>query len=93
MWVNKSPSPWDPEGIIDIIGCLAPDGQYVAIELKQPGKFTDPRQGLSEPQRRFLRRVHEAGGIAICADAVDTVENCLAEMRGNVYPWLGSAAA
>ena len=87
VWVNKSPSPWDPTGIADILG-TSPGvcGIFVAIELKQPGAYSDPRLGLSEPQKRFLKKVHDAGGIAICADAWETVDNCLAKLSGNVYP-------
>lgn len=91
VWINKSPSRWDRRGIVDIIGCY--NGRFVAVELKQPGKYKDARDGLDEAQERFLRRVHAAGGIAVCADSWETVDYCLAKLTGNVYPDSGSAAA
>ena len=91
MWINKSPSRWDRRGIVDIIGCY--NGRFVAIELKHPNQFSDPRKGLTEPEALFLRRVQKAGGIAVCADSWETVDYCLAKLTGNVYPDSGSAAA
>lgn len=73
FWINKSPSPWDAEGISDILGCF--DGRFIAIELKAPGKYADPWKGLKDAQRRFLARVTDNGGTAICADSWETVES------------------
>lgn len=91
VWVNKSPSRWDPEGIVDLLGCYY--GIYVAIELKQPGKYADPWEGCTEPQKRFLQRVSAAGGLAFAADAWGTVDKHLAEIDAGRYPSTGSAAA
>lgn len=61
------------EGSSDIIG-WTPGGRFVAVEVKAPkGK-------LSEPQRRFLEAVRDAGGVGIEArseeDVSDTTGAC-----------------
>lgn len=51
-------------GMSDIIGAC-PDGRFLAVELKQPGK--EP----TEKQETFLRSVHAIGGVAIVATSLD----------------------
>lgn len=71
VWINKSPSPWDQEGIADILGVLG--GRFIAIELKAPGRYTTPAKGLTPAQHTFLAKVVGSGGISICADSWEGV--------------------
>ena len=57
------------KGVSDIIGCY--EGTFFAIEVKtQKGVIT-------EHQKDFLRRVEEAGGIAIVARSCEDVVEAL----------------
>lgn len=77
VWINKSPSPWDKEGISDILGCYA--GRFVAIELKSPVASTKSAWGrCTDAQRHFLEKVREAGGAAFAADSLEEVLDQLA---------------
>ena len=55
-------------GISDILACC--DGQFVAIEVKAPGK----KGKVSENQAAFLQAVRRCGGLAIVAEGIDDVE-------------------
>lgn len=92
VWVNKSPSQWDRIGLCDIIGCER-GGRFVAIELKAPGRYTDPYQGTTAAQALFLKGVDKAGGIAIVADSWETVQECLERGESNVVSYPRSAVA
>jgi hypothetical protein len=84
VWINQSPSKWAKQGISDITGTLAPSGKSVAIELKQPGKYRNPIDGLTQAQINFLFRVKSAGGLAIVADSWETVDSCLQTGKSNL---------
>ena len=57
-------------GVPDILAC-GPDGRFVAIEVKLPGKVP------SKLQQFNLDRIREAGGIAFAATSVDDVKKAL----------------
>lgn len=84
QFINKSPSQWDRSGVPDILGCHGFMGA-TAIELKAPGRYKNPWDGCSHPQKRWLRRWHDAGGVAIVADSLETVQQQL-EHRGSNIP-------
>jgi hypothetical protein len=56
------------KGISDIVG-MTPEGRFVAIEVKRPGRQ------LEQHQEEFLQRVRDHGGVAGC---VHSVEECAA---------------
>lgn len=53
-------------GCSDIIGCRA--GKFMAVEVKLPGNKP------TQLQERFLRKVREAGGIAIIAYSLEQLD-------------------
>ena len=55
-------------GTPDIIACI--DGQFVAIEVKSPGKLNT----LKAIQKFQLDNITKAGGIAFAADSLETVK-------------------
>jgi len=58
-------------GVSDILG-LAPDGKFVAIEVKTPER----RNNISIHQQDFLDRIREHGGIAFVAcSAIEAINN------------------
>lgn len=59
-------------GISDIIAC-SPQGRFVAIEVKRPGKLST----VSALQRIYLDEVNDHGGIAFATDSMDTVIEAL----------------
>ena len=65
------------KGISDILGVLPPDGKFLAIEVKRPGRKP------TERQRQFLEQVASAGGIAIVAYSVEDVAKKLKEYFNN----------
>lgn len=74
VWVNKSPSPWDSQGIADIIGCVR--GRFIAIELKRPG--LDAWKNMTDPQHRFCTKVLDNDGIFVAASSWEEVRRILA---------------
>lgn len=62
-------------GISDVLGIIPPEGLFLAVEVKRPGKKP------SLEQQMFLDTVRLAGGIAIVATSVDDVIHEL-ERRG-----------
>ena len=54
------------KGLSDIIGIL-PDGRFLAIELKAPGKKPTAEQW------EFIQRINMNAGVAFCADSIDVV--------------------
>lgn len=54
-------------GSADIIGIM-PDGRFLAIEVKKPGKKP------TKEQTNFLRVVNEHGGIGVWMDSVEGLE-------------------
>ena len=63
---TKKYIPPPQKGISDLLVC-APDGRFIAIEIKRPGNKPTPEQ------EAFLKQVIEAGGIAMVADNIDDV--------------------
>ena len=63
-------------GVSDIIG-LMPDGTFLAIEVKAPGKRVKP----GSAQARFLENIHMNRGIAIEADSVEAVVRQLRDRK------------
>ncbi len=49
----------------DLIGIWPPDGKFISIEVKKPGKKADPKQTA------FIDAVRRKGGIAGVATSVD----------------------
>lgn len=74
-------------GTGDIIGCVK--GRYVEIELKQPGKYTNPAAGLTPLQARHGIEVITNGGVYVFGDNWLSLkfwlESCLSEnCEGNL---------
>ena len=63
-------------GISDLIGVL-PDGKFLAIELKRPGKYWLPWDGCTELQKKFLQTVAKNGGRGFACDSVEDLERWL----------------
>ena len=59
-------------GIADIIAC-SPTGQFIAIEVKAPGKL----HTVSRLQAAYLEEVRSRGGIAILTDNLYDVDKAL----------------
>jgi hypothetical protein len=75
-------------GVSDILACYR--GRFVAVEVKAPGKGGN----VSDAQRAFLEAVKRAGGVAIVADDVAAVADCLAAAYSNpCEPGDGAKAA
>lgn len=65
------------DGVSDILGIL-PDGRFLAVEVKAG------RNGPTEAQAEFLRRVNAAGGLGFVARSIDDVKRELdAASKGN----------
>lgn len=54
-------------GSSDLIGILAPEGRFLALEVKAPGKRPTPEQ------ERFLALVTRSGGVAAVVRSVEDV--------------------
>jgi hypothetical protein len=66
------------KGASDIIGCL-PDGRFLAVEAKAPGKKP------TKAQREYLERVAADGGLALVVDEVGS----LGVLLRRLYPGRG----
>jgi 4-aminobutyrate aminotransferase-like enzyme len=74
-------------GIPDFICCvpteITPDmvgktiGVFMGVETKAPGKI----KHTTPNQRSVLRQIHEAGAVAVVADASDTVTEAIGKLR------------
>ena len=71
LWRKQPASRFGASGVADIIGCVK--GRYVEIELKAPGKYSDPCLGLSPLQVGHGLDVQDNGGIWICGDDWDAI--------------------
>ena len=58
--------PTHQRGVSDLL-CCAPDGRFVAIEVKRKG------EKLTETQKEFLRHINRLGGIGIAAWSLEEV--------------------
>lgn len=66
------------KGISDIIGLL-PDGRFLAVEVKMPGK----RKNLTPDQSQFLDEVNAMHGVAVCVTSLDELADAMSKvMRG-----------
>ena len=66
-WAEKiHGGPYQRMGTPDIIAC-SPQGQFIGIEVKRPGKEPTP------VQLRVIAEIREAGGIAFVATSVEDV--------------------
>jgi hypothetical protein len=66
--------PFQEVGIPDLLVCFR--GWFIGIEVKEPRGRLRPRQA------RVLRRIEEAGGIALVATEVDEVIDLLSKLGG-----------
>lgn len=61
------------KGISDLL-CCAPNGRFVAIEVKKPGNKP------TEHQSEFLERVRATGGVGLVIDNPDTAIKLVQEV-------------
>jgi Holliday junction resolvase len=61
-------------GIPDIVACI--EGEFVAFEVKQPGKKASPIQEIQ------ISRIWDAGGQAYVVTSVDHVKDLLEKATG-----------
>lgn len=78
-WVNIHGGAYQRPGLPDVLGCYK--GWFISIELKRPGKYATPQQGMTPAQWNFLSQVRANGGIAIVADTEDAIFNTLKEIE------------
>lgn len=71
VWEKIHGSGYQRAGISDLIGCHR--GRFIAIEVKTP----KTKNNVSELQKKFIRDVQEAGGIAFVAWDVDMVKEVM----------------
>lgn len=70
-WVVKVISA-NKRGTPDLIACL--NGKFYAIEVKAPGKLST----VSEIQKYQLKKITEAGGVAIISDnSIHALTHCV----------------
>lgn len=79
-WFRPGAGPYGKAGVADILGCV--DGLFVAIEVKRPGAYSSPHDGLSGPQRNFLSNIDACGGYTAVIDSIDGAQKVVVELRG-----------
>jgi hypothetical protein len=72
LWEKRFQNAYTAPGTFDIVGCYF--GNFVAIELKDPGKYKDPRGGLSPAQIAWEQLCLRAGGQTLVTDNLDDVK-------------------
>lgn len=65
--------PGPTRGMSDVIAALPPNGRWLAVEIKRPGKKATPAQ------QKFLDQVNSVGGLAFVATSADEVRRVLIE--------------
>jgi hypothetical protein len=65
--IYRSMPKWAIKGVSDILGIL-PDGRFLAIEVKQPGKYA------TKEQKAFLAQINAFGGMGFVARSIDDVQ-------------------
>ena len=70
-WVVKTIST-NRNGTPDLL-CCSPNGRFVAIEVKAPGKLST----VSKLQHYQINRINETGGLAFAADSLEKVKEVL----------------
>jgi hypothetical protein len=68
------PLAFGEKGIADIIGCT-PEGRFLEVEVKRPGKK------LSAEQTEFIKDVIKHNGIGIVATSIDDVMGSFEQAR------------
>ena len=71
--------PYGTSGIPDIICCYK--GRFLGLEAKLPGGR------LTELQKRALRKINAAGGIAIRVGSVEDVKSVIAQVDREERNW------
>ena len=71
--------PYGTSGIPDIICCYK--GRFLGLEAKLPGGR------LTEMQKRALRKINAAGGIALRVESVDDVKAVIAQVDREERNW------
>ena len=72
VWALKvHGGPFQMKGVPDYLCCVR--GRFVAIEIKRP----DGRGRTSKLQDEIIRRIREAGGVAVVAESLEDVERAL----------------
>lgn len=59
------------KGISDIIGIVPPNGRYLAVECKMPGKKP------TEEQTLFLERIRSCGGLSVVVTSASELNDFL----------------
>lgn len=49
-------------------------GLFVSIECKKPGRRNEPDRGMSKHQVMFMEGVKKAGGVSVCCDGYEDLE-------------------
>jgi len=74
-WVYKTHgSAYSMRGAPDILACY-PDGRFVALEVKQPGR----RSRATPLQKYHLRKIREAGGVGAVVTSVEEALDAIAQ--------------
>lgn len=66
------------DGLADIIGVL-PDGRFLAVECKMPGRHPKPAQ------IEFARRITAAGGVALLIYSLDELISALGSLSTDLW--------
>jgi hypothetical protein len=81
-WWRQGSTQYGMRGVSDILGCM--QGFMVAIEVKKPGRYKTPGDGLTEHQFRFLENIKGCGGYAAAIDSLDQLMDFLAETQKSI---------
>ena len=47
---------------------------FVSVEAKKPGRRNEPDRGMSKHQVMFMEGVQKAGGVSVCCDGYEDLE-------------------
>jgi hypothetical protein len=83
LWRKQPASRFGVAGVADIIGCV--NGQYIEIELKQPGKYSSAFLGCTKLQIEHGLDVQNSGGIWIAGDDWDEIKDELGTILLRLY--------
>lgn len=72
---RQGATPYGRAGIPDILGVI--DGTAIALEAKQPGRYKQPWDGLTESQKLFAKQFGNAGGLFVAFDDLGNLEATL----------------
>ena len=71
FWVKFNAGPFGVVGVPYILGCY--QGYFVAFELKQPNRYSDPKKGLTDAQARMGEQIIAVGGMWACVDSIEAI--------------------